>query len=177
MTSIVTHNIPNSWDRAFFSKLVPSRSSGWDKGETETVLRFTGVSLESVIAAHEEYKTAYLPTLQSVAIKEIARIRKEKVKTVTFGPMALEVDYITESRVTGAVVFLQLAPDVTEVNWDMGEGNFITMSRETVFALGYTLGAHVQGVFNRAKVLTDAVNAAATTDDLVFGELESGWPA
>jgi hypothetical protein len=178
MTSTVSeHVIPANWDAMFLTTLITGISGmsvRVNEDGTRTI-QVTDADFSKVLDAIEAYPTAYLPKAQEIAVARIVEIRREIVKTLHFGGMTLPMDYTTEARITGAVVYLQLDPTVTEINWDRGEGDFVTLTREQMLGLGLAAGRLVQGVFNKAKDLTDRVRAATSSDDPVFTDIEGDW--
>jgi hypothetical protein len=133
---------------------------------------------QAVIAVIDDYEALFVekkgkPDLR----KQIGTVGRAKVLEFSFGGMPLVLDASTEARITGAVAYLERNPAVTELHWDLtGDGDFITLPRENVLALGDAAGAHVQAVFSHRKDLTDAVNAATTIAELEAVDLESNWP-
>jgi hypothetical protein len=182
MSSIGTAAIPAHWDTAWLDQRIRALAGvtftvSFAETEAGYSVRYHGSNVAKFSEIVEGYPTDYLPTLRKRAIAKIVETRRAKVKVLRFGGMTLEMDPGTETRIAGAALYLQLAPDVQSLNWDAsGEGDFVELSRDQVFALALAAGGHVQGVFDRAKALTDGVMAATSTEDAVFGQIETGWP-
>lgn len=181
--AINTVNIPRSWDYEFFVQLIgvqqPYGLVEDPENEDEYTFKFFGDAYEAVMTAVETYPVAYLEVLQPKALARIAEIGKAKVKVFTFAGMTMELDDITEGRIGRAVQWLErpAQAEVTHVNWDRGVGNFVTIPKAVMFAMGDACGAHIQAMVNKRKELTDRVLAAEDINDPIFADIETTvWP-
>lgn len=126
----------------------------------------------------ENYDTAYVSVAAAEKKAVVVAMRKEKVKQFVFNGMPIDLDAVAEARITGAVVYLDRNPTVTEINWDpAGNGNFVTIPRDTMLAMGDAAGDYVQGCFNNSKALVEAIAAATTLTELDAIDIEAGWPS
>jgi len=135
-----------------------------------------------VKAERDGYAANYLEVLRPRALKRIGEAGREKALNnfaipTPGGPMPMLLDFTTECRLDALCRYLDRNSTVAEVHWDKtGEGDFVTFSREQGYGMFDLASGHIQGCFTRRKSLTDRVNAAASIDDPVFGEIETGWP-
>lgn len=168
--------ISDKWDLEFFCYLAdPLLPYSHHKTEAGYVFSYSGEDYEKFQAAIANYPTAYLSITQGKAKARIVEKGKQIVENFKFAGMTIKLDYITEARITSAVVYLDRNPDVAEVNWDRGNCEFVTLTRDQLLALGDAAGAQVQAVFNKRKELADRVEAAEDINDPVFAEIEEEW--
>lgn len=134
------------------------------------------VEFDAFTAVVEDYGTLYLEVAKPKKILDIVALRKEKTTIFSFAGYPLTMDYVTEARITSAVVYLQRNPEIQTIQWDLDKGNFVTMDREDIFAFADAAGDFVQGCFAHSKALTDLVNAATNLDELNEIDITAGWP-
>jgi hypothetical protein len=150
-----------------------------EEQEDGTILMTYDAFYDAAVKAERSgYAVNYLEVARPRAIARIAAIGKEKARrNFSFGGRKIELDDKTEARLTGLAVWLSHRPLVLEVRWDRtGAGDFIALPRDIGLAMGLAAGDHLQACFDRRATLTERVNTAASIEDAVFAEIETGWP-
>ena len=134
------------------------------------------VEFDAFVDVVENYKTLYLDIAKPKKILEVVALRKEKTQVFSFAGAPLIMDYVTEARITSAVVYLQRNPEVTTIHWDLDKGNFVVLDRDDLFAFADAAGDFVQGCFSHSKTLVDAINECVDLDELDAIDITAGWP-
>jgi hypothetical protein len=119
-----------------------------------------------------------LSQLKTQKIDQIREIRQfHELKGITVGGAPIRTDDKSQSKLTGAVTYLTLAPSVETINWEAIPGVFVALTREQIMGTGLAVGAHIQACFDRSKELTISINAAPTIQDVNAIDITSGWPS
>lgn len=174
--------VPTGWDAAFILQRLEAAGVnnhyGYEIDQATAELRFAVLldDADKLLAVIDSYQTEYLTVLRPRLKEQVSTLRKEKIKTFTFGGMTLELDAITESRIQGACLGLMLDLDKQSVRWDVGGLTFIDIPRDMMLALGKAAFNYVQACFDRSAVLGAALDAATTADEAMAIDLEAGWP-
>lgn len=168
--------IPLDYDYEWIMSKAGTKAYGVSEEEDGFHIHYNKESFESVSSELENYKINYLLIAVPSAIQKVTDLRKEKILKFNFNGLELNLDYETESRITGAVVFLDKNPDIKYLNWDLGMGNFMQIDKDTLYALATATGKYVQGCFNHSKYLIDSIKESKDLDDLNAIDIESGWP-
>jgi hypothetical protein len=172
--------VPASWDPNFIiTKLAAlgiTNHFGYDIFEGEYRFRVLMDDADSLLSVISTYQTDYLSVVLPKLKTEVSKIRSEKIKNFSFGGLTMELDYITEHRLTSAALGLMRNESVTEVKWDLGGLTFIVIPRADMLALADAAFNYVQGCFSRSKELGELLNAATTVDEATAIDLEAGWP-
>ena len=173
--------VPGDYDADFIlAEAGNPNHAGWMHNEDGTrLIAYHPNDHAAVIAVIDDYPALYLAKkAKPDARRQIGEIGRQKARAFTFNGVSLDLDQGTEARIGGAVTYLTRNEGVAELHWDLtGDGDFITLPREAVLAMGDAAGAHVQACFAHRKALTDAVNAAADLEALAAIDLQAGWPA
>lgn len=91
------------------------------------------------------------------------------------------VDTTDTSRVliTGAVQMAQLAQATGQsysVDWTMADNSKVTHDGGAMIAMGIAVAEHIATCWAHSQVLRDAINAAATVEDIANVDITAGWP-
>lgn len=129
-----------------------------------------------VTAGIENYKSDYLAVARPQKWEQIAAQREDRIKQFYFGGLLVVLDLETKANLAGVVIGLDRNPDITGIDWSLGDGVFVFLSRETLYAMADAAFLYIQACFSRAKALTDEANAATDIDALAAIDITSGWP-
>lgn len=94
---------------------------------------------------------------------------------LTFDGHIIATDVVSQTKIIGAVVGVQLDPTAT-LNWKTAEGDFIPLSASSIIAIGQAMRAHVQACVDREAALVSVINAAADEAALDAIDITVGWP-
>lgn len=115
-----------------------------------------------------------LETLKRRLIEKLADVRwQREVGGTTFNGVALETDAVAQAKITGAYARATRFPSAT-VSWK-GPDGFTILGAAEIFAVGDAVFDHVQHCFDRERVLSEAIGAASTVDELMSIDIASGW--
>lgn len=135
-----------------------------------------------VIAGRPTWQVAYeaipLDELKAQRLEEIAYRRWQAEIGGFTGPDDVQYpsDELAQAKVNGAVTLLDKDPTLTEVDWELGRNNWITMPAAQVQAMGVLIGRHIQACFTHSRGLMAQVQAAADVAELLAVDIETGWP-
>jgi hypothetical protein len=146
-----------------------------DTGVEEKHFGYLVKDFDAIQEAIDAFPVEYAAILRPLKIKKIISTRKEKIKEFTFAGLTIELDHISESRISGAALFLMRNESVPGINWDIGEGTFIEIPREFFLMLADAAGQYVQHCFNHSRDLVAAAIAAEDIFALEALEIDTGW--
>lgn len=130
----------------------------WTFTDTHAVYHYEPIRLE-------------LQTVKSFLLQELAAERWKKENkgievTVNGTVYKFNTDVDTRNR-------LQVASNLTEVNWKVGQDNWVTFSQSDIQTVLTAILTHVQQCFDWEKQMTDTINACQTHEallDIVIAE-------
>ncbi|WP_322997520.1 DUF4376 domain-containing protein [Castellaniella sp.] len=107
------------------------------------------------------------------------RAKRWEVETggCTVNGVAIRTDEQSQNKIAATVQLFANDPDLTVVDFEAQPDVWVTVDQPTIVAIGIAAGRHVQAAFSRARVLSEAVAAAASVEALEAIDIESGWPA
>ena len=121
------------------------------------------------------YPTKYLAIALPKRIDELIELKKQKVLGFTFGGMPIVLDETTLTNISGCVLGLERNP-VDGIDWHLGQGVYIFIPREQMFAIADSAFLHVQGCFSRQKRLMNDLREAKDIFELDDIDLNTDWP-
>jgi hypothetical protein len=86
----------------------------------------------------------------------------------------VRTDEGSQSRISGAIAFLDRDPEATVVNWEAQPGLWVALDKAQLVQVGIAVGRHVQATFSRACALHAAINASDEPGSI---DIETGWPS
>jgi len=96
---------------------------------------------------------------------------------IVVGGVPIRTDEKSQAKLNGAVSLFGLDPAMTEISsWEAVPGVFVSLSKAQIDGIAVAVGAHVQACFNRSRVLSEAVAAAADKAALDAIDITAGWP-
>lgn len=117
---------------------------------------------------------------QAKALKlEAIRANRWQVETggTTINGAPIRTDEVSQAKITGAVNLFANDPTLDAIDWEAQPGVWVTIDEVAMTAIGVAAGRHVQACFSRARVLSEAVEAATDQAELDAVDIEAGWPA
>jgi hypothetical protein len=172
-------NIPKGYDVDFISTQSGVLFDGRSEQAEHTRVTFMdsdGSNLDLVAQAVANYGVDYLTIRRPKRIAEVSKLRDEKIGGFIFNGMPIELDLETKANITGSVSGLDRNPDVTGLDWSLGDGEFVFLDRASLYALADAAFLHVQGCFTHAKTLVTDLKAAADCTALDAIDITVGWP-
>lgn len=145
---------------------------------------FRDDALEAVEGARADYPAAYLADAKMKYLERMAAIRWQRE---LIGPLGMVLDEKTVNRINGAVVLLNNNVARQYIKFEARRGQFMTIPRANMLALGVAIGEYIQALFEHVSDQTDLIMAVAlpTIDldgldvalaELAAIDLEAGWP-
>ena len=103
---------------------------------------------------------------------------EEKGGTYALG-WNVRTDAESQAKITGAVVAFANDPTLGLVHYELTPGVWLEIDEPTMCGLGVIVAQHVKACAARARVLSEAVQAAAThaAMDAAEAQIDNGWPA
>jgi hypothetical protein len=180
--SIAYNIVPKGYDIDFIATYTGIEILGRTErsdGSTEIMYRNADGSgnFTRVSEAIENYAVDYLNIALARKIQQITAVRNERIHAFTFGGITIVLDLETKANIVGAVSGLERNPSVAGLDWSLGDGNFIFLPRDMVFAMADTAFNYVESCFTKAKDLVAECKAASNINDLDAIDIESDWPA
>ena len=121
-----------------------------------------------------------LPDLVAQKAMRLATVRdlRQQVENagITVEGLRVRTDVTSQTKIAGVLQLLANAPDLTEIDFEVQPGQWVTLDRDTLTAIGVAMGRHVQACFSRARELQQAIEAAPDLAALEAIVLVSGWP-
>jgi hypothetical protein len=119
------------------------------------------------------------PTLAALKIARWSQVKVQRA-AVEFGGFAwdgsaFDSDEMSQARIIGAVQMAVLAAAAEQpfaIDWTLQDNTVRTLSGADMIAVGLALGTHVATAHTIARALRDAIEAAATAEELEAIE----WP-
>jgi hypothetical protein len=179
--SIAYNTVPVGYDIDFIARfsgvIITGRSQNGD-GSTEITYRNPDGSgnFERVSQTIDNYAVEYLPVALTAKIADIQSLRNTKIQAFTFMGMTIVLDLEAKSNIAGAVIGLDKNPDVAGLDWSLGNGNFIFIPREMMYALANSSFLYIEACFSHAKELINACKACTDIHQLVAIDTSLGWP-
>jgi hypothetical protein len=122
-----------------------------------------------------------LPSLVEMKDAKCAEIRNlrwlKEVGGIVLNGVAIRTDENSQTKINGAVTLLMLDPEMAGIdNWEATPGNFVTLPRATMEAVGMAVGQHIQACFTRSRELSDLVVNANSRAAVEAVDITVGWP-
>ena len=153
---------PAGWTRTAPPTLGEGEVAAWT-GEDWAVA--TPLSTPS-LAQHKAARLAVVRTLR----------HQVESAGVDFGGLRIRTDVSSQTKIAGAVQLLANDPTLASIDWEAQPGQWVTVDRATMAAIGVAVGRHVQACFTRTRVLQEAIEAAPDLAALETIVLVTGWP-
>lgn len=118
--------------------------------------------------------------LDGLKAERLAQLRElrwlAETAGVIVGEQRVRTDATGQAKVAGVLQLFAADPTLAQVDWEVQPGQWVSMDRETMTAIGVAVGRHVQACFTRARELQAQIEAATDTESLEAIVLVSGWP-
>jgi len=92
------------------------------------------------------------------------------------GGAPIRTDDTSQAKISGAVALFDNDPTLAVIDWEAQPGVWVTLDEPTMRAIGIAVGRHVQACFSNARLLIEAINAAANETELDAIDIGAGWP-
>lgn len=108
----------------------------------------------------------------------MVRALRQRVESagVAVGEIQVRTDATSQAKITGILQLMASAPDLASIDFEVQPGQWVTLDRATMTAIGVAVGRHVQTCFSRARELQAEIEAAPDLATLEAIVLVSGWP-
>lgn len=86
-----------------------------------------------------------------------------------FDGVHYDSDPASLQRISSAVTLAMLAQSAGQpfsIEWTVADNSVVTLDAAGMIGVGLACGQYIAGVFNRARVLREQIEAAATADEL-----------
>lgn len=107
-------------------------------------------------------------------------IRLEKETDTCVTPVGtVKIDRDSKVNINGALSLCKLLEETStafSLKFTLADGSRVTLDNTTVRQLAGAVGQYVASVYDHAASLLDALDAAATLDDLNAIDITAGWP-
>jgi hypothetical protein len=146
-------------------------SNGIGVKRVNGTVRFVHALVSAPILTLSERRSTLLP-----------RLAQKRWEVETGGIVAMGVpvrtDEVGQAKLTGALALFDNDPTLAAIDWEAQPGVWITLDPPTIEGLGVLVGRHVQACFSRARVVSEAIQAAVThaAMDAAEAEIDQGWP-
>lgn len=109
---------------------------------------------------------------------DAVRAKRWEVETggCTVIGIAIRTDEKSQAKIAGAVQLFDKDPELLAVEFEAQPDVWVTLDKAALETIGIAAGRHVQAAFSRARVLSEAVSAAASVEALQAIDIEGGWP-
>ncbi|MFZ4165297.1 DUF4376 domain-containing protein [Brevundimonas sp. NPDC058933] len=152
---------------------------GYEIAEDEIVFRYQVSDYDAVVAAIESYPMAYRVVMVPTMIHAVSQTREARLQTFSFNGMTVPLDTVTIANLTASAVGLQRNPDRASINWSLGKGVFVTISRDALLALADAAFNYVNDCFDAQKAIVEEIQAAPDIEVLRQIDIANheAWPA
>lgn len=142
------------------------RATGWRlHRDGETVIR--------------EYASEPVPLAErQAALLEAVRERRWQAETggCVVNGVAIRTDEQSQAKIDAAIALFDKDPTLAAIDFEAQPGEWVTLDKLAITAIGIAAGRHVQAAFSRARALSDAIAAAESIEALEAIDIEAGWP-
>lgn len=120
------------------------------------------------------------PGLAQLKAERLALVRQLRHQAENAGVLVagqrVRTDVTSQAKVAGAVQLFLTDPSLQHVDWEAQAGQWVSVDRDSMAAIGVAVGRHVQACFSRARELQQAIEQAPDLDTLNAIVLATGWP-
>jgi hypothetical protein len=102
--------------------------------------------------------------------KDRARVKQKQVECGGFWispEMFVRTDGDTQNRLAQLVTSINNDPEILTVDFEVDEGQWQTLDRDTVLAIGKTISKHVRDCFSWCKTIHEQLDAALTLEEML----------
>lgn len=131
---------------------------------------------EAVQAVLATYPVDYLAVARPIVLNALVAKRYERFMAFTFGGAPIPLDQNTQTNLVGVAVGLQRNTTIDHFDWHIGDGVFVTFSRDILFAIADLSFIYVQQCFTHQRELSNQAIAAADIFELANININAGWP-
>lgn len=118
--------------------------------------------------------------LDRLKAQRLAMVRalRQRVETagINVGEMQVRTDATSQAKIAGVLQLMASDLDLAGIDFEVQPGQWVTVDRNTMTAIGVAVGRHVQACFSRARELQQAIEAAPDLAALEAIVWVSGWP-
>jgi hypothetical protein len=113
--------------------------------------------------------------------EQVRALRAVKVGGGAATPSGImDTDELARSNIAGAALAAVIAQGASapySVTWTRADNSTVSLNATEMIAVGLAVMQHVDGCYNRARTLRDAINAAANMAALLAIDINTGWPS
>lgn len=140
---------------------------------TELILVSVIPTLKRCVAEYAFVPIEDRKTVLTGLIRDIRWTHEQAGFDVSGGHQRTDAE--TQNRLASTVMYMDKG-SIASVDWEQAPGIFDSLSAQDVIDLAISVNAHVQACFTQSRVLTDAVQAATTQEELSVIDINQGWP-
>jgi hypothetical protein len=121
-----------------------------------------------------------LELLKNILWARVKEIRGEKETGIAPTPLGdVQIDEKSKAKIMGALDFCKLKEEQGQpftMNFTMADNTRVVLDNIKVRQLAGAAGLYVAQLYDYSWTLRDAIEAAATTDEIGQINVETGWP-
>lgn len=174
------NTIPASYDLKFLEQKSGIKILGvGDNGDGTVVITYDNPSgsgnFEKMTETIADYEVDYLVIALPKRMEEVRILRNHYISGFTINGLHIELDLETKANIVGAVSGLDRNPSVAGIDWSLGGGEFIWLSRAMIYAIADAAFLHIQSCFTQHKAKVTLLKAAQNLTELEAVNVSSGW--
>lgn len=131
-----------------------------------------------VPAGYTEITKAEYDTLQATIPNKLAELAAyrfaRETAGITINGAVIRTDLESQAMINGAVAYVNLNPTAL-IDWKAAN-TWVQIDKDTITAIGITVGAHVQACYSRERVHAEAIAALTTPAEIAAYDFTTGWP-
>jgi hypothetical protein len=172
MTATAHAYVPADWDVRFLfrkARTVQGFGLGGIREEDgQLAVEFHAPDYAAVMASIESYPVDRLEVDLPAKLAAISAERDRRIRNFEFMGVRLDLEGDTKRDLADAALGLMRNPDVEGIDWSMGGGEFVFLSREALLGLADLAFRHIQQTFAGHRRLAVAAKAAADIHQLAL---------
>jgi hypothetical protein len=151
---------------------------GYEAKDDGIHFRYQLDDYDAVQAAIASYPVDYMTVMAPMLINFVSRKREQEAASFKFNGITVPLDAVTIGNLTAAVVGLERNEDVAGVDWSLGKGVFIQLTRDIVFAMADAAFRYIQACFSAQRTIVEQIKAAADIEELRLIDIANheAWP-
>lgn len=176
------NTIPDSYDLKFLEQKSGIKILGVGNNDDGTVVitydNPTGSGrFEAMTETIADYEVDYLEVALPRRIEEVRLLRDNYISGFTINGLHIELDLETKANIVGSVSGLDRNPQVAGIDWSLGGGQFVFLSRAMIYGIADAAFLHIQACFTQHKAKVTLLKAATNLSELAAVSITSGWPS
>ncbi len=170
--------VPLSWDIEYIIlESGVTNHFGYKEEEDGIHFKYSYDDYDNVTNVIENYPVTYMSVLRPKIIDKIIQKRKDVILGFTIGGLPIPLDEVTQTNLVGCTVGFERNPNIQGIDWHMGGGVFIYLTRYQLMGIADASFSHIQQAFSRQRELVQAVYNSTTTYEIEGLDILSGWPS